>query len=186
MLQIVIPSTELYDEEKGEFIQVKSQKLQLEHSLVSISKWEAKWKKPFLSNENKTSAEIIDYVRCMTLTQNVNPLVYEVIPKKVFEDIFSYIDDPMSATVIYDHRIPGTPRKKSETVTSELIYYWMVALQIPFECQKWHLNRLMNLIRIAEIKNTPPDKRRKMSRSEILSSNQALNKARREAMGSKG
>lgn len=186
MLQVVIPSTELYDEAKDEFIQVKTQTLQLEHSLVSISKWEAKWKKPFLSKENKTPEEVLDYIRCMTLTQNVNPLVYKVIPRKTFNDIFAYIDDPMSATVIYDHKVPGAPPKKSETVTSELIYYWMVALQIPFECQKWHLNRLMNLIRIAEIKNTPPDKRRKMSRSEILSSNQALNRARREAMGSKG
>ena len=186
MLQVVIPSTELYDENKEEFVQVKGQVLQLEHSLVSISKWEAKWKKAFLSKESKTNEEIIDYVRCMTLTQNVNPIVYTVIPRSVFEQIFAYIDDPMSATVINEISVTGAPKRKSETVTSELIYYWMVALQIPFECQKWHLNRLMTLIRICEIKNTPPDKRKKMSRSEILSRNQELNKARRLAMGTKG
>lgn len=187
MLQIAIPSTELYDETKEEFIQVKGQALQLEHSLVSISKWETKWKKAFLSKDPKSNEEIIDYVRCMTLTQNVNPLLYRVIPRDVFEQIFAYIDDPMSATVISEiHPTGAAQRKKPEIVTSELIYYWMVALQIPFECQKWHLNRLMTLIRICEIKNTPPDKRKKMSRSEILSRNQELNKARRAAMGTKG
>lgn len=186
MLQITIPYTEFYDENAEEFVAVKEQTLQLEHSLVSISKWESKWKKAFLSKEQKTNEEIIDYVRCMTLTQNVNPLVYKAITVSAFEKIFAYIDDPMSATTINDIKIPGAPKKKTETVTSELIYYWMVALQIPFECQKWHLNRLMNLIRICEIKNTPPDKRRKMSRNEILSRNTELNKARRAAMGTKG
>ena len=186
MLQVTIPYTEFYDENAEEFISVKEQTLQLEHSLVSISKWESKWKKAFLSKDPKTNEEVIDYVRCMTLTQNVNPLVYKAIPRDVFEKIFAYIDDPMSATVINEIKVPGAPKRKSENVTSELIYYWMVALQIPFECQKWHLNRLMNLVRICEIKNTPPDKRKKMSRSEILSRNNELNKARRAAMGSKG
>ena len=186
MKQIAIPSAELYDERTQEFIEVKGQILQLEHSLVSLSKWESKWKKPFLSEDKKTNEEIIDYVRCMTLTQNVNPLIYKVIPMNVFEEIFSYINDPMSATVINEINIPNAPKKKKEVVTSELIYYWMVALQIPFECQKWHLNRLMNLIRICEIKNTPPDKRKKMLRSEILSRNAALNQARRAAIGTKG
>lgn len=186
MLQVVIPSTELYDETKEEFIQVKGQVLQLEHSLVSISKWEAKWKKAFLTKDQKTNEEILDYIRCMTLTQNVNPIVYSVIPRSVFEQIFAYIEDPMSATIITDLKTPGAPKKKSEIITSELIYYWMVALQIPFECQKWHLNRLMTLIRICEIKNTPPDKRKKMSRSEIFARNSELNAARRAAMGTKG
>ena len=122
----------------------------------------------------------------MTLTQNVNPIIYSVIPRSVFEQIFAYIEDPMSATIITDLKTPGAPKKKSEIITSELIYYWMVALQIPFECQKWHLNRLMTLIRICEIKNTPPDKRKKMSRSEIFARNSELNAARRAAMGTKG
>lgn len=186
MKQIVIPSTELYDERTQEFVQIKGQVLQLEHSLVSLSKWESKWKKPFLSEEKKTNEEIIDYVRCMTLTQNVNPLVYLTITSSVFQEIFEYINDPMSATIINEINVPNAPKRKKEVVTSELIYYWMVALQIPFECQKWHLNRLMNLIRICEIKNTPPDKRKKMPRSEILSRNAALNQARRAAMGTKG
>lgn len=182
MLQIVVPSHEYYDEVNNEFITVKGQVLQLEHSLVSISKWEAKWNKPFLSKEKKTVEEFLDYVRCMTLTQNVNPMVYKNINDKIAKQIMDYIEAPMSATWFNEAKMP--PRRSSEVVTSELIYYWMVALQIPFECQKWHLNRLMTLIRICNIKNAP--KQKKMSRSEILSRNAALNAARRKSMGSTG
>lgn len=182
MLQIVIPSQEYYDEIKNEFVTIKGQVLQLEHSLVSISKWESKWNKPFLSKEKKTTEEFLDYVRCMTLTQNVNPMVYRNINQDIANKILSYIEAPMSATWFNESKLPA--RRSSEVVTSELIYYWMVALQIPFECQKWHLNRLMTLIRICNIKNNP--KQKKMSKSEILSRNAALNAARRKSMGSAG
>lgn len=182
MLQVVVPSSEYYDEVKNEFIPVKGQVLQLEHSLVSISKWEAKWKKPFLTNDQKSSEEVLDYIKCMTLTQNVNPMIYYSIPSGALKEILDYISDPMSATVIRESNV-GPKSRRSETVTSELIYYWMVALQIPFECQKWHFNRLMNLIRICEIKNTPPKKR---SQADIMRSNTALNNARRAALHTKG
>ena len=182
MLQIVIPSQEYYDEIKNEFVTIKGQVLQLEHSLVSISKWESKWNKPFLSKEKKTTEEFLDYVRCMTLTQNVNPMVYRSINQDIANKILSYIEAPRSATWFNESKLPA--RRSSEVVTSELIYYWMVALQIPFECQKWHLNRLMTLIRICNIKNNP--KQKKMSKSEILSRNAALNAARRKSMGSTG
>lgn len=182
MLQIVIPSQEYYDEIKNEFVTIKGQVLQLEHSLVSISKWESKWNKPFLSKEKKTTEEFLDYVRCMTLTQNVNPMVYRNINQDIANKILAYIEAPMSATWFNESKLPV--RRSSEVVTSELIYYWMVALQIPFECQKWHLNRLMTLIRICNIKNNP--KQKKMSKSEILSRNAALNAARRKSMGSAG
>jgi hypothetical protein len=181
MLQIVVPSHEYYDELKNEFITVKGQVLQLEHSLVSISKWESKWNKPFLSKEKKTVEEFLDYVRCMTLTQNVNPMVYRNINDKIAKQIMDYIEAPMSATWFNEAKTPV--KRSSEVVTSELIYYWMVALQIPFECQKWHFNRLMTLIRICNIKNAP---KKKMSKSEILSRNAALNAARRKSMGSSG
>ena len=182
MLQIEIPSREYYDEVKNEFITIKGQTLQLEHSLVSISKWESKWNKPFLSKDKKTVEEFLDYVRCMTLTQNVNPMVYKNIDQKIANKITEYIEAPMSATWFNESRDANMPRSR-EVVTSELIYYWMVALQIPFECQKWHLNRLMNLIRICNIKNSP---KKKMSRNEIYNRNAALNAARRKAMGSSG
>ena len=182
MLQIEIPSREYYDEVNNEFISVKGQTLQLEHSLVSISKWESKWNKPFLSRDKKTVEEFLDYVRCMTLTQNVNPMVYKNIDQKIANKITDYIEAPMSATWFNDPKDMDRPRSR-EVVTSELIYYWMVALQIPFECQKWHLNRLMNLIRICNIKNSPS---KKMSKSEIYRRNASLNAARRKAMGSSG
>ena len=183
MLQVVIPSHEYYDEAKNEFITVKGQVLQLEHSLVSISKWESKWNKPFLSKEKKTVEEFLDYVRCMTLTQNVNPMVYKNINDKIAKEIMAYIEAPMTAT--WFNEVNGPQRRSSEVITSELVYYWMVALQIPFECQKWHFNRLMTLIRICNIKNTPK-KNNRMSKSDILSRNAALNAARRKSMGSTG
>lgn len=180
MLQITIPSLELWDELKQEFITTKEQVLQLEHSLVSISKWEAKWCKTFLSRKEKTYEETIDYVKCMTITQNVNPDVYAYLTEDNIKQINDYISAPMTATWFSDEKT-GAPNR--EQVTSELIYYWMIALNIPFECQKWHLNRLLTLIRVCNIKNKPS---KKMSRGEIMSRNAALNAARRKQFNSRG
>ena len=158
MLYITIPATELWDELNQEFITTKATTLQLEHSLVSISKWEAKWQKPFLTKEPKTSEETLDYIKCMTLTQNVPSESYNHLSYNNIVDINNYIESPMTATTIREQK------QKSgvdEQLTSELIYYSMVALNIPFECQKWHLNRLITLIRVCNIKNTPPAKRSK-------------------------
>lgn len=179
MLKIIIPSAELYDEVNGEFIVLKEQHLQLEHSLVSISKWESKWEKPFFIKGHKTLAETIDYVRCMTLTQNVKPEVYAGLTTKNLDDIVEYIEAPMTATVFSDMR----KTINRETVTSEIIYYWMIALNIPFECQKWHLNRLITLINVCNIKNQPV---KKMRQGEILSRNAALNAARKQRLNTKG
>lgn len=181
MLQIKVPlSPEGWDEEKNEFVEPKTQVLQLEHSLVSLSKWESKWCKPFLSKTPKTSEETLDYIKFMTINQNVKPEVYEHLTTENVEEINNYIESPMTATTFYEDK-NGKPNR--ETITSELIYYWMVALQIPFECQKWHLNRLITLIRVCNVKNAPP---KKMSKREIMSRNAALNAARRKQMNSKG
>ena len=180
MLEITIPEQELFNESTNEFFTIRSQTLKLEHSLVSISKWESKWKIPFLDKGKKTREQTIDYIRCMTITQNVNPLVYMGITNKNIEDISAYIDDPMTATW-FNEQEKRTGRK--EIVTSELIYYWMIALNIPMECQRWHLNRLLTLVRICNIKNQKP---KKMSRNEIYSRNRALNAARRQRINSKG
>lgn len=179
MLRVKIPPMESYDSSKNEFIYSKEIELQLEHSLVSLSKWESKWHKPFLSKDDKTEEEILDYIRCMTLTQNVDPEVYKRIPKNVMQEISDYIKNPMTATT-FSHR-PVNPNR--EIITSEVIYYDMVALQIPMECQKWHLNRLFTLINVCSIKNEPE---KKMSRNEILSRNKSLNAARRAKFNSKG
>lgn len=180
MLQIVIPANELWDESKQEFVNLKEQTLQLEHSLVSLSKWESKWNKAFLSKKPKTDEEVLDYVRCMTLTQNVNPDVYSRLTEENFTQINEYIDSPMTATCFSEDRNGKTNR---DVVTSELIYYWMIALNIPFECQKWHLNRLLTLIRVCNIKNQPP---KKMSRKDSMSRYAALNAARKSKLNTKG
>ena len=180
MLTITIPASEMWDEKNEKFIDIKECRLQLEHSLVSLSKWESKWCKPFLFTNDKTAEEIMDYVRCMTLTTNVSPEVYYGLTSENIKAINAYIEAPMTATHFGSEQ---NGSGKREIVTSELIYYWMIALNIPFECQKWHLNRLLTLIRICNIKNQPA---KKMSRKEIMSRNAALNAARRKQLGTKG
>lgn len=179
MLKIIVPPTELYDEIKNEFIITKEYELQLEHSLVSISKWESTWKKPFLATKNKTKEEALDYIRCMTLTQNVDPSVYKNITSKQIQEISEYIDDPMSATTI----APYTGKINRDVVTSEIIYYWMIAFNIPLECQRWHLNRLMTLIQVCNVKNQPA---KKMSQKELVARNKALNEQRKAQYKTKG
>ena len=180
MLQITIPASEGWDENKQEFVDVKEQTLQLEHSLVSLSKWESKWCKAFFSKKEKTYEETLDYIKCMTLTQNVRPEVYEHLTRENVEQINKYIEAPMTATYLSEDR---KGKVNGETVTAELIYYWMIALNIPFECQKWHLNRLLTLIRVCNVKNHPP---KKMSKSSIMSRNAALNAARRKQLNTRG
>lgn len=179
-LHITIPAGELYDEQANEFYSIKEQHLVLEHSLVSISKWESKWHKPFLSKEQKTVEETLDYIRCMTLTQNVDPKSYLNLDSKAISEINEYIENPMTATTFSDIHNRGF---SSETVTNELVYYWMIALNIPMECQKWHLNRLLTLIRVCSIKNTPP---KKLNRSDYLHRRASLNAARRKAFNTRG
>lgn len=179
MLKVVVPSVELYDEEKEEFFTTKRQVLQLEHSLVSISKWESTWNKPFLSKDKKTTEEVLDYIRCMTITQNVPPITYKLLPIEALEQINDYIEQPMTATTFSN--TGGTINR--EVITSEIIYYWMIALNIPMECQKWHLNRLLTLINVCNIKNQPP---KKMGKKELINRNRDLNRARKEALNTKG
>lgn len=180
VLQLTIPATELWDEEKQEFIKTKEQILQLEHSLVSLSKWESKWNKAFLGKQPKTVEETLDYIECMTLTKNVDPYVYKTLTNDNIQTINKYIEAPMTATTFMEEKANG---RSSEIVTSELIYYWMIALNIPFECQKWHLNKLLTLIRVCNVKNSPPKKR---SRRELMSRNAALNAARRKKFNTTG
>lgn len=180
MLQITIPAVEAYDEQTEEFIVFKGQTLTLEHSLVSISKWESKWCKAFLSKTEKTHEETIDYIKCMTITQNVNPYVYNFLSAENILEVNNYIAAPMTATYITKEKNGKTNR---ETVTSELIYYWMIALNIPDRFEKWHLNRLLTLIDVCNIKNSPPKKR---SKRQIMSENARLNAQRRQRLNSKG
>lgn len=182
MLTITVPETESYDPVTETFYTTKEQKLTLEHSLLSIAKWEARWGKPFINRnpeDRKTVEEGRDYIRCMTITQNVDPMVYYALTEENYKEIVAYMDNPMTATWFSDTNKPPS----REIITAEVIYYYMTALQIPFSCEKWHFNRLMTLIRVCNEKNKPP---KKMSKSAIMSKNQALNMARRQKFNTMG
>lgn len=179
MLTITIPSRELFDEKTNSFFTTKPQTIVLEHSLVSLSKWESKWHKPFLTKDAKTLEETIDYIKCMTITQNVDPTVYNFLSHSNVQKINEYIEDPMTATTFGN----DTKQGPKEVVTSELIYYWMIAHNIPMECQKWHLNRLLTLVRVCNVKNAPP---KKMSKRDVASRYASINAARRKKFNSKG
>lgn len=179
MLELMVPLREDWDEENQMFIQ-EDFKLRLEHSLVSLSKWESKWCKVFLSKDEKTPEETLDYIKCMTLDEDVPDEVYMRLTAQNVDEINRYIQAPMTATYFSEKK---SGRGSGEQVTSELIYYWMVALTIPFECQYWHLNRLITLVQVCNIKNQPP---KKMGRKALMSRNAALNQARRAQSGSAG
>lgn len=188
MLEIVIPEQhyEFFDDEKNEFfppVDIKETRIQLEHSLISLKKWEEKWHKPFLAKSDKTYEELSDYIRCMTLTRGVDPLVYNWIPKEVVEQVVAYIGNPMTATTFKNNALIGAQKNSREIVTAEIIYYWMIMLSIPAEFQKWHLNQLLTLIKVVNIKNGKPQK---VDRKTAAQERAALNKLRREQYNSKG
>ncbi len=181
MLTIIFRGTEMFDEEREEFTTVGDCVLKLEHSLVSLSRWEAKYEKPFLGASEKTHDEMLDYIRAMVLNEDeVGPECFDQLSEENFKEIGRYIDAKMTAT--WFSEAPGAPKTR-DVVTSELIYYWMTQFHIPFECDIWHLNRLFTLIRICNIKTAKP---KKMSRSEIAARNRELNAQRRAQMGTKG
>ena len=181
MLQLTITPPEQWDSKNRVFVYPKGTVLTLEHSLVSISKWESRWCKPFISREPKTHEESIDYIRCMTITQNVDPDIYNYVSAENLREVERYIEAPMTATWFAEDKNTGP--KNREQITSELIYYWMIALEIPSEYQKWHLNRLLTLIRVCNVKNQPP---KKMSQRELMNRNRALNAARKKQFNTRG
>lgn len=181
MLEIVIPLTEeCWDEENEMFIPGEGVTLHMEHSLVSLSKWESKWHRAFLSKREKSAEESLDYIRCMILDVNVPEGILNRLTRKNIETINKYIEDPMSATHYYED--PNAPQSR-ETITAELLYYWMLANGIPFECENWHLNRLIALIKMCGLKNAPKKKR---SRGDIASRHAAINAANRKRYNTKG
>lgn len=187
MLIVTIPATEIFNNAENVFINIKETKLQLEHSLISLSKWEAEYEKPFLTKDPKTIEETLFYIKCMTINQ-VDPIVYKAIPQSVIEEVTKYINKKMTATVINDNYIGpnGLSTKttsKNTIITSEEIYYDMIALQIPVQFEKWHLSRLLTLIKVCSIRNEPP---KKMGKQATMRQNSALNAARRAKHRSKG
>ena len=184
-LKITIDGCELFDEATERVIKVPPTVLTLEHSLIAVSKWESKYHVPFLEENEKTAEQLEYYFKCMTINQNVDPNVYKAITPKQQKEILDYIHDPMTATVFGDNK--NKPGKggghKPEFITSELIYYWMVAHNIPSEYEKWHLERLLTLIEICNAYNKPPEK---MSKNDIIRNNDALNAARKAKLKTRG
>jgi hypothetical protein len=178
MLKLIVGKDDLYDEATGEFRSSEPIVLELEHSLVSLSRWESKWEQPFLGRQEKTSEQSVDYVRCMALDGELSTGVFALLSDDHITAISEYIEKPMTATTINDKKQRG-----GETITSELIYYWMIQLNIPFEAQHWHLNRLLTLVRVCNFKNAP---KKKMSAAEIASQRRALNDERRARFNTSG
>ncbi len=181
MLKLTFKPIEKYDELTNTFQYSDKCVITLEHSLVSLSKWESKWHKPFLTKDEKTLEETIDYIKCMTITKNVDEDVYSRLTNEHLQAVREYIENPMTATTFSN--LQEGRKINREIITSEIIYYWMTVFNIPFECEKWHLNRLLTLINVCNIKNSPP---KKMGKREIYQRNKALNMARRRSLNTGG
>ena len=180
MLRLVIKAVEYYDEINDVFVDQNETVLELEHSLVSLSKWESFFEKPFLSKNDKTHEEILWYVQAMCLDPNVPPEVFSRLDEEHLTEINKYINKKMTATRFYDI---GGEKKNTEIITAELIYYWMIAFTIPVEFQHWHLERLLTLIRVCNLKNSKP---KKMSRAEWAAKQRAINEQRLAELGTTG
>lgn len=180
MLTIEVEPREMFNEQTGEFIQIPKTELRLEHSLISLSRWESKWKTPFLNLENPTQEQLIDYICCMSVDKTIGPEVVQSLPAADFIKIRQYIADPRTATTVSDRR--NRKGGKKEIFTSELLYYYMIYYGIPFSCEKWHLNRLLMLIRVCGVKGGTTNQ--EMTMNEIFAQNNRLNNARRAAIRS--
>lgn len=182
MLRLEVPTQESYNEETREFVATHAFTLELEHSLVSLSKWESHFEKPFLSSEEKTTEELLWYIKAMTLTPNVPGEIFRRLFNNAacLDSVSKYIDAKMTATR-FGYSEPSGGGEK--IITSELIYYWMISQNVPFQCESWHLNRLLTLIRVCSQKNAP---QKKMSRSQLAQRNRLLNAQRKAQLGTSG
>lgn len=195
MLHITVPKKEWFKEDTCEFLYSEETSLTLEHSLISLHKWESKYKKPFLNTKKVlTNQELITYAQCMLISpKTVDPLVWLALSlsQELLNQIAEYVNDPMTATWFRNDPESNKKTFSSDIVTSEIIYYWMIKLNIPIEFEKWHLNQLMTLIQVIEEKDKEASekakgKKRSRMTSAQLSSRRALNEARKKSLGTKG
>lgn len=182
MLKIIIAGEESFDEENQMFVFLDEPVcLVLEHSLLSLSKWESEFEKPFLSADQKTPEETNAYIKAMILTPDYPEDIILKLTKKNQTEINDYIGSNYSATTF--GKAQAVKRGRPEVITSELIYYWMVSYNVPFECEEWHLNRLFNLLQVCNIKNS---KQKKMPKREAAAMQRDLNAKRKAELGTSG
>lgn len=183
MLALYIPASHGFDSDRNEFVDIKETTLQLEHSLISLKKWEQKYHVPFLDRKReKTTDEWLYYIKCMTINQNVDDNIFRYMSVDNIKDVTAYIEDPMTATWFSDDKTKGAQKNKNEIITAEIIYYWMIELNVPIQFEKWHLNQLLTLIRVINIKHDP----KKMGKKEQAMQRSALNAQRKARMHSRG
>lgn len=188
MLKLTVPAGEYFNEQTNEFHYTKESRLHLEHSLASVARWESKWKKPFLESSSpllrdkykKTPEEFYDYLRCMTVNQPEDPNCYRSLTPLQLQVISNYLKDPATASTFSDYE---EKKFSSQIITSELIYFWMTTLNIPFSCEEWNLNRLLALIRVCSIKNGKPKKK---PRRDMIEERKRLNQERRQQWNTRG
>lgn len=181
MLSIIVPGREFYDEESELFVTVGETQLELEHSLVSLSKWESRWEKPFIGNAEKTTEQVTSYIQFMCLTPDVPPEVFDRVSNENLQEINDYLNSKMTATWFSaDETATKGPQ---EVITSEVVYYWMITMNVPMECQHWHLERLFTLLKVIQLKSAPPKKR---NRADVAAQRRALNQKRQQEFGTKG
>jgi len=184
MLTITVFQTESYNEETQEFVKTDGTELSFEHSLVSLSKWEQKYERPFLGKDDKTGEELLDYMRFMCVTPNPPGEIFQILSKENLDEINDYISRKMTGTTFPD--APGAPTTR-ETISAELIYYWMTAFGIPFETQYWHLNRLFALIRVCNIKQDTGEKKKgKVSKADLARQRSEMNAQRKKQLNTTG
>ena len=181
MLRIVVPGDEAFDERTSSLVTVGDVVLELEHSLVSLSKWESEFEKSFLETKDKSNEEVIGYIKAMTLTPDVPEEVWHRLTDENWNEINAYIEAKNTATIFFDD--PAEPKTKQETITAEIVYYWMFSFGIPLECQHWHLNKLFTLIKVFSMKAEKP---KKMSKAELNRRNREMNARRKAKLGTKG
>lgn len=179
---LVIPKVNGWDSVNNEFVEIESETITIEHSLISLQRWESKWHIPYMSTEQKTPEQVIDYIQCMTMSKVKDPRIFMYIPEGIMQEIADYISNPMTATTFNDN-LPGASKFRKEVITAEIIYYWMIALNIPESFKKWHLNQLLTLIKVCELKQEKP---KKMPRNALVNRNRALNAARKARLNTHG
>lgn len=180
MITIDLGTLEYYDSEKNEFVYEEGGKVRFEYSLKMLYEWEGKWKKAFLKgNKNLTTEEAVDFYIMMAL----DPIDKKFMTGEAMETLSKYVNDPQTATTFADGQNGNTSPSKGKIFTSEELYAMMITSNVPLDFENRNLNRLITILRVISVQNTPP---KKMSKNDIYRQNAALNAERKARLNTKG